>query len=455
MADITGTNASETLTGGAGNDTIRGLGGNDWLFGVGGNDSLYGGEGNDRLWGGDGNDRLWGRDGDDRLNAGAGNGLQRLYGGAGNDTMTGVSATGAVQMFGGKGRDTVVIGPVLFDGSDFVDGGGDHDTFIGSALTADMDINLSDLLLRADGISATLAGFETIYCGKGNDTVYGGGEGIYVYDMSIYGDVGDDVLYLVDTLSESSLCGGIGNDTLGAGSGGFISAYGGAGKDVIEYYSVNEDKSVVRLYGGTGNDTLVIATPRAVTVDLGKGRLGEESRGFSALMVAQGFENVTGNSGNDTLSGSRGTNTLLGVGGDDSLTGRAGADDLQGGAGADLLFGGAGADTLLGGNGADTMTGGGGADLFWFAAATDAGTTAATQDVITDFGTGADKLYLADLNLTFIGTEAFGGNAGEVRYVIADGNTSVRIDTDGDGARDMTILLQGVAAGVTAGDLIL
>src|SRR3954465_7714486 len=63
MADIFGTNSSETLSGTSASDNIEGRGGNDRLFGNGGNDRIDGGTGNDVLFGGSGNDVLIGGDG--------------------------------------------------------------------------------------------------------------------------------------------------------------------------------------------------------------------------------------------------------------------------------------------------------------------------------------------------------------------------------------------------------
>ena len=56
MADITGTDAGETLDGTEGEDVILGLGGDDALNGFGGKDRLDGGTGIDIMRGGEGND---------------------------------------------------------------------------------------------------------------------------------------------------------------------------------------------------------------------------------------------------------------------------------------------------------------------------------------------------------------------------------------------------------------
>src|SRR3954454_14324927 len=60
MADIFGTDFSETLTGTSGNDNIEGRGGNDTLYGRSGDDRLDGGTGNDWIDGGSGHDILIG-----------------------------------------------------------------------------------------------------------------------------------------------------------------------------------------------------------------------------------------------------------------------------------------------------------------------------------------------------------------------------------------------------------
>jgi len=58
MANITGTDAADSLQGADQNDTISGLAGNDTLLGQAGDDVVYGGPGDDRLYGGPGNDTL-------------------------------------------------------------------------------------------------------------------------------------------------------------------------------------------------------------------------------------------------------------------------------------------------------------------------------------------------------------------------------------------------------------
>src|SRR5439155_22873217 len=94
------------------------------------------------------------------------------------------------------------------------------------------------------------------------------------------------------------------------------------------------------------------------------------------------------------------------------------------GDGNDTLIGGANGDILYGGLGSDTLTGGGGNDLFYY---TDvAQSVGANTDRITDFTAGdkidlsqidADTTQAGDQAFNFIGSNAFDGQAGELRAV--------------------------------------
>lgn len=136
-------------------------------------------------------------------------------------------------------------------------------------------------------------------------------------------------------------------------------------------------------------------------------------------------------SGADRLTGSNGNDTLFAAGGNDRINGRGGND------------------VILSGPGADTMTGGAGSDAFVFLEASHSNSS--SRDVITDF-THSDTLHVANLGAgQFIGTSAFSGNAGEVRFSIEGRNTLVSGDFNGDGVADFSVRLNGVIA-LTADD---
>jgi hypothetical protein len=76
------------------------------------------------------------------------------------------------------------------------------------------------------------------------------------------------------------------------------------------------------------------------------------------------------------------------------------------------------------------------------------------RDVITDFQQGSDLIDLSALNASrYIGSGAFSGRAGEVRYATFNGGTIVELDSNGDRLADFQVELdQGVA--LTYGDFL-
>ena len=120
------------------------------------------------------------------------------------------------------------------------------------------------------------------------------------------------------------------------------------------------------------------------------------------------FENVIGGEGNDTLVGNANSNKLLGGRGGDSLSA---GDDW------DLLWGGFGDDTLTGGANTDA-----------FVIEKDAG----SDDVITDFQAGTDRIILS----------GFDGTTGN-NVSLTQESSNVRIDL-GDG---QSVLIQNATTG--------
>jgi hypothetical protein len=129
----------------------------------------------------------------------------------------------------------------------------------------------------------------------------------------------------------------------------------------------------------------------------------------------------------------------------DLLDGGPGNDRIDGAGGGDTLKGGAGDDMLSGSLGGDELTGGPSGDVFTFGFRnspgvfeSDTGTDAATRDVITDFGRGADRIDLSGYGWfvpgniqppLFLGEQAFrpAEAAPQVRYDTGDGVMVVQI----------------------------
>jgi Ca2+-binding RTX toxin-like protein len=152
---------------------------------------------------------------------------------------------------------------------------------------------------------------------------------------------------------------------------------------------------------------------------------------------------VKGTASSNTLNGTAGSDTIFGLDGGDTMSGLGGDDVLDGGAGADILVGGAGADQLLGGAGGDR---------YRYDAASDS--AVGSHDMIYDFsrsqgdrisltGVDADSLTAGDQNFAFIGTAAFAGVAGQLRYEKTGGDTFVYGDLDGDAVADFKLQING------------
>jgi len=160
---------------------------------------------------------------------------------------------------------------------------------------------------------------------------------------------------------------------------------------------------------------------------------------------------IFGTSANNTIStsstvsgqpkASEGEDTIYGLGGADTISGAGGGDYIDGGDGNDSITGGLGADWLIGGTGADK-----------FIYTSTAESTAAARDVIADFNRAeGDQISLSAIdananaggnqNFTFIGSNAFSGVAGQLRFEIIDGHTLISADVNGDKVADFQIEL--------------
>ncbi len=312
----------------------------------------------------------------------------------------------------------------------------------------------------------------------GNDTGYYGSSGVdKIINSGFLGTSGstainsingEDQVYNSGTIQGHVLL-GLDND-LYDGRGGTVigEVQGGQGDDT---YIVDDATVALIEIFGEGTDTV------KATVSF---RLGDNFENLTLLThkningVGNSLDNtLTGNAGNNRLQGDQGNDLINGAHGDDKLLGSFGNDTLQGGKGDDILkggldndllqmgngddvgFGGKGNDTLegvrgddilKGGAGQDTMTGGYGDDVFLFTRKLHS--TNAASDSITDFTSGEDLIDLSAFNGTFdfIGNTAFSGTAKEVRFFSVGSDRTVKIDIDGDGSTDMTILVNSATA---------
>ena len=144
--------------------------------------------------------------------------------------------------------------------------------------------------------------------------------------------------------------------------------------------------------GGDGNDIVLTTEGVVINGTSGADTVDASNTGTGESLPTEGDDMINGKGGADTLSGLAGDDLIKGNKGSDVIKGNGGDDTLQGGKGKDLLKGGKGDDSLDGQQQNDKLTGGVGADCFVFS--TSLGSN--NVDKVTDFGKGADLIYLDD-----------------------------------------------------------
>jgi Ca2+-binding RTX toxin-like protein len=150
----------------------------------------------------------------------------------------------------------------------------------------------------------------------------------------------------------------------------------------------------------------------------------------------QGIDGIIGGDGNNALTGNEGNNTLIGGDGSDTLSGGDGADFLDGGEDGDTLDGGKGADTFDVDDGNDTI-------VYNVVANLNA------VDVVTGFDNTVDGGHdVVDLDALFDNLNvATGDRSARVSVVDVGSNTELRVDLDGNGSDETTILVfQGIGS---------
>ncbi|MCZ4092556.1 calcium-binding protein [Sinorhizobium psoraleae] len=312
----------------------------------------------------------------------------------------------------------------------------------------------------------------------GNDVLKGGGLADYLQGFAgsdaLYGNAGYDTLVGDD--GNDTLIGGTGGDKLYGGTGTDTASYAGASLGVVANLTTaaantNDARgdaysSIENLTGSSYNDVLT-GNAGANTLD---GGLGNDT-----LIGGAGADRLYGRSGTDTVSYAGATasvvanltsaaantndargdiysevESLIGTSYADKLYGNAVANGLTGGTGNDLLAGYAGNDLLCGGAGRDLLYGGTGADRFVFKATTESAGT--SYDSIYDFLTSEqDRIDLSAIDastkltgnqaFSFVGTAAFKGVAGELRYEKQLSDTYIYADVNGDKVADLKIHL--------------
>lgn len=419
----------------AGNDVIDGGENQNYLQGYAGNDTISGGNSLDNLYGDDGNDTLYGKGSVDWLYGGNGNDILNggaeydyLYGGEGSDTASYAGASAAVAVS--------LADPFVGEGDAWSDNLYSIENLTGSSFADKLYGDTGSNILsgeRGDDILSGDYGNDTLVGGAGADHLSGGrGADTASYATASTGvvaslvnpssntnDAAGDTYELIENILGSRyvdvlignhvdnvLNGGDGNDNL----------VGGAGAD--------------RLYGGNGKDSASYATATTgVVVNLGNTSVNV---GEATGDIYSSIEDLIGSNFADQLHGSTVANSLIGGGGNDLLSGNRGNDWIYGGAGTDRLYGGAHADRFV------------------FKALSES--AGATFDTIFDFLlTEQDRIDLSAIDansaasgnqaFSFVGTAAFMGVAGELRFEEQASDTFIYADVNGDKVADLKINL--------------
>ncbi|MEX2693376.1 calcium-binding protein [Rhizobium mongolense] len=244
----------------------------------------------------------------------------------------------------------------------------------------------------------------------------------------------DDLGVIVEVLK--------GNDTL-TGANLSDEMMGFAGNDSISGKGGNDI-----LYGYDGNDTIIGGTG-ADEIDGGAGSDTASYVGASVGVVAS-LANHTGNTNEGAGDVYTSIESLAGSSYADRLYGDYGSNFLSGGTGNDYLTGSGGGDWLYGGTGADQLVGGANSDRFIFRALSDS--VGSGRDTILDFALAqndridisaidSSQLLAGDQAFAFVGTNAFSGKAGELRYDKGASDTYIFADVNGDMKADFSIHL--------------
>ncbi|HEY5723230.1 MAG TPA: type I secretion C-terminal target domain-containing protein [Allosphingosinicella sp.] len=459
-----------TLTGtGAINGTGNAL--NNILNGNDAANLLNGGLGADFMAGGLGDDVYVVDSGGDRVTEAAGGGNDTVRSGISYRLGTEVDnlvLTGAAALAGfGNDLANVITGNAAANildggfGADTMQGGLGNDTYI-------VD-NIADVATDTGGVDTVQSSVTFFLHASIDNLILTGADSINGYGNDLWN-------VMTGNSAANTLDGGNGNDVLNGGLGADI-LIGGAGHDT--YYVDNVGDQVIDT--GGGNDHVHSPIDHVLGADLeyltltGTTNINGTGNGLNNLLY--------GNAGNNVIDGGLGADFMVGGNGDDVYYVENGSDQITehlnqgndtvmssvhhalrgnienltligtnavsatGNELANVIIGNSASNVISGGLGADTLSGGGGNDIYQYRFVTES--TAASKDQINAFNAG-DRINLSILDantgtsanndaFTFIGSNAFGNVAGELRATETGGVWTIEADVNGDGLADLTI----------------
>ena len=455
----------ENVVGGSGNDTITGDGAANMIQGGAGNDTIVGGGGDDIIDGGTGANVAVFTDQSSAYAVTFGPTAVTVSGADGNDTLTNIQtlrfADKDVQVVAGS---ALSIAALAANKSEGVPGATTGFTFTvtrtGNTTTAQTVAWSAAGQIGAGTLPADASDFPGDTFPAGSLT-FATGETQKTIIVPVRGDLaGEANERFAVTLSNPSVGASLGTATAGgvimnddvslsiianktaqaegnAGSTsfGFTVSRAGVAPGITEV-SWAILPGAVNAADFTGNAVpqgkLTFAANQAsadLVVNVAGDTLAEADESFTVVLY--------GATGGAVITAMAATTTILA---DDAISGTAGADLLLGTAGNDIF-------SLIGG--ADTVIGNAGIDQFLFSAAA-LGPAASQAVTLSDFD--RSLLEVIDLSaidaiagtpgndaFSFIGTAAFGGIAGQLRWTDTGAERLITGDVNGDTVADLTI----------------
>jgi Ca2+-binding RTX toxin-like protein len=237
-----------------------------------------------------------------------------VNGGSDDDQITVATTVTSATINGGTQQDTITLNGALENSKVKGDSGID---------SIDINANLTGTIVNGnadnDNITITAASItnSTVYGGSGNDTVSQDGAGAAYLD----GSKGNDSI-TANTNAKHTLVGGDGNDTISATGTSDVLIQAGAGNDQV---TTGNGKNTIEL--GDGNNTLTAdgSGNSTITSGTGKDSITTTSGGDKVISTGAGVDTVVDGAGKSNISTSSGKDTITSGGGNDSI--KAGADD--------------------------------------------------------------------------------------------------------------------------------
>lgn len=295
-------------------------------------------------------------------------------------------------------------------------------------------------------------GADRMYGGADDDTYYIDNVGDRVYELV---NEGTDLVYssvnftLGSNVEKLVLTGGSDIDATGNVLANFLTGNSGSNR-------LDGKSGADTLRGKAGDDIYIVDNVGdRVYESSGEGR--DTVRSSVTFSLGSNIENLvlTGDKAIDG-AGNSAANALAGNSSDNSLDGKSGDDEIRGGDGDDKVIGAGGKDDLYGDTGADT---------FIYQSVKDSTVAMSGRDTIFDFSRSqGDHIDLSAIDantkvsgnqaFSFVGTKAFSGKAGELRYEKTLSDTYIFVDVNGDKVADLAIHLDRSLA-LQQGDFLL